>query len=433
MAMFLYPLWILFIGALAVLLARSNTKRGLFPSLLSFFVITSSTLVLIPYVFFGRPRAVAGPGGLFLFTLEPLSTGFALCLSIIGAGHIIQLAGWSSLKGGNGKEGASALFGLGLAMGTVFSSDLLTMAFFAEAACLFFFMMVKKRSQSVCFSVVHDVFFFLPTAVIAFMLIFQGMTGGLDQLHTGNMHELSCLFLGVYILLRLFLLPFSFFPDAMAGIFREPMLAGLAVFALFASVIMTVRALSAGPGVAFAVFMISSMVAGIYSVMAYRQRDFTRLVCCIFIVETACIAGAAGLHSLMSASAGRGLFLMICNHFTAATGAAFTAVMMQRNGGRVPSAFFIVFMLALVGLLPCAGLAGKILLYREAFREGGNVATAALVPAFFSVLPVLFFVRWFGTVKKGLTAAGARVDAGQAVFLAILAANLYLPFLYAMK
>ncbi len=306
MAMFLYPLWVLFVGALVVLLTGLFRKNSFFPSLLSFFVIASCALVLIPYLFFGRPRVIAGPGGIFLFVLDPVNTGFALCLSIICAGLIPQLAGRGAMEARNGEEGASILFSLGLAMGTIFSSDLLTMVFFAEAAYLFFFSMAKKRSYGVYFSVIHDGMFFLPTAAIIVILFFQGVTGGPDLLFAVETFELSCLVLVVYVLLRLLFFPFSLFSERMAGVLHEPLLAGLAIIAAFAGVSMTMKILVIGPGVSFAVLLISLMVAGIYSVLAYRQKDLGRLTACVFFIETACITATAGLQALMSGHNGQG-------------------------------------------------------------------------------------------------------------------------------
>lgn len=431
--MFLYPLWILFVGAFAVLLADLNRKSVIIPSLLSFFTVASSTLVLVPYLFFREPRVVAWPGGIFLFTLDPASIGFALCLSIIGGGYALRLAGRDAPEAGRRKERASALFILGLAMGVVFSSNLLAIVFFTEAACMFCFAVAKKRSHGVYLSAAHDRMFFIPTIVIIFVLMFQGISGGTGPLPTVHIPELPCFFIVLYVLLRLFFFPFFLSSDTMAGIFREPLPACLAVFAAFAGVAATVKVLAIGPGVSFVVFLISSMVAGVYSVMAYRQKDLERLAVCIFFVVTASVTAAAGLHALMPVTTGREISFIVCNHFTAAAGVIFTTVTVLTGNGRTVSVFFIVFVLAFTGLLPCAGLAGKIGFYRDAFSEGGNIAIAAIVPCLFSFLPVLFYARWLGAVKKGLAVTGRAMGMGNAAFLWFLTANLYLPFLYFIK
>lgn len=433
MAMFLYPLWILFVGALAVLLADLNRKNGIIPSLLSFFTVASSALVLVPYLFFGQPRVVAGPGDIFLFTLDHVSKGYALCLSIIGVGYVLQLAGRGIPEAGRRKERASVLFILGLAMGAVFSSNLLTVVFFTEAAYLFCFAAAKKRLPDVYLSAVHDRMFFIPTVVIVFVLIFQGITGGNGPLSVVLIPELSCFFIVFYVLMRLFFFPFFLSSDTMAGTFREPFPSCLAVFASFAGVAATVKVLAIGPGVSFVIFLISSMAAGIYSVVAYRQKDLERLAFCIFFVVTSCVTAAAGLHALMPVKTGREIFFMICNHFTSAAAVIFTAAMLQKRAGRTVMVSFVIFLLAFVGLLPSAGFAGKIGFYREAFREGGNVAVAAFFPVFFSFLPVFFYVRWFAEIKRGSKVTDMAINAGQRAFLGMLLANLYLPFLYFIK
>ncbi len=120
---------------------------------------------------------------------------------------------------------------------------------------------------------------------------------------------------------------------------------------------------------------------------------------------------------------------MVCNHFTAAAGMIFATAMLQKKSGRIMSVFFVVFLLAFVGLLPSAGLAGKIVFYQGALGEGGNIAIVASALSFFSLLPVLFYAHWFAVIKKDFTPAGGTIGTGQAIFLGILVANLYLPFL----
>ncbi len=421
--MFLYPIWILFAGVPAVLLAGSLGKNRLIPPALSFFITVSGVSILIPYLFFRQPRVIASPGGFFNFNLDAFSVAGALCVCALCAGCIPWLVSDNERPGRRAGE-AFVLANLGGAVGTILASDLLTLLFFAEASYILFFTAARKKGNGV-----RDALFLVPAAAIVIALFFfRNVTGtGRDAFLAGLPEWLPFILAG-YVLYRLFFIPLSFSSDWRTRIAGEPLLALLAIISLYAEVFLMMRVLLMSPGALCVLLPGSLAAAGIYLVIASRQKDPGKMAVCILFIVAACIAGTACIRSLVPVG-GNAVAVMACSSLAAAAGLIFVTRGFEKRGGRPVSVLFVVFAAALAGLLPIGGLVGRIALYRSIAGEGGYASIAAFLLLGVSLLPALLLARFGPFVTKRFGGAVQGMSVGEALSLGILLFSLYLPLL----
>lgn len=421
--MFLYPIWILFAGAPAVLLAGLLGKNRLIPPVTSFFITASGVSILIPYLFFRQPRVIASPGGFFNFSLDAFTVAGALCVCALCAGCIPWLASDNERPGRRAGEGF-VLANLGLAVGTMLASDLMTLLLFAEASYVLFFGAARKRGSSV-----SDALFLTPAAAVVIgLFLFRNVAGaGGDAFLAGLPEWLPFIFAG-YVLYRLFFIPLSFSSDWRARIAGEPLLALLAIISLYAEVFLMMRVLFMSPGVLRVLLPGSLAAAGIYLVIASRQRDPGKMAVCILFIVTACITGTACMRALVPAG-GNAVAVMACSSLAAAAGLIFVTRRFDKREGRAISVFFVVFAAALAGLLPIAGFTGRIALYRSVAGEGGYVSIVAFALLGVSLLPALLLARFGPFVTNRFGGALQGMSAGEALSLGIILFSLYLPLL----
>lgn len=423
--MFLYPIWILFAGAPVVLFAGLLGRNRLIPPVMSFFITVSGASILIPYLFFRQPRVIASLGGFFNFSLDAFTVAGALCVCALCAGCIPWLLRDNDRPGRLSGE-AFVLANLGLAVGTMLASDLMTLLLFAEASYVLFFGAARRKG-----SAVRDALFLAPAAAVVIgLFFFWNATGtGRDAFLAGLPGWLPFILAG-YVLYRLFFIPLSFSSNWRTRIAGEPLLALLAIISLYAEVFLMMRVLlasSVSPG-ALGVLLPGSLAAAvIYLVIASRQKDPGKMAVCILFIVTACITGTACIRALVPAG-GNAVAVMACSTLAAAAGLIFVAGF-EKAGGRAISVLFVVFAAALAGLLPIAGLVGRIALYRSVAGEGGYVSIIAFVLLGVSLLPALLLAR-FGPFVTNRSAGAARgVSAGEALSLGIILFSLYLPVL----
>jgi hypothetical protein len=316
------------------------------------------------------------------------------------------------------------LVNLGLAVGTMLASDLVTLLLFAEASYVLFFGAVRKKGSGV-----RDALFLAPAAAVVIGLFFFRSvigTGGYGFL-AGLRGWLPFILAG-YILYRLFFIPLSFSSDWRARVAREPLLALLAIISLYAEVFLVMRVVLMSPGGLRVLLPGSLTAAGIYLVIASRQKDPGKMAVCILFIVTACITGTACIRALVPAG-GNAVAVMACSSLAAAAGLIFVTGGFETRGGRVISVLFVVFAAALAGLLPISGLVGRIALYRSIAGEGGYVSIAAFVLLGASLLPALLLARFGPFVTNRFAGAGQGMSAGEALSLGIILFSLYLPLL----
>lgn len=424
--MFLYPIWILFAGSPVVLLAGLLGKNRLIPPVMSFFITTSGVSILIPYLFFREPRVIASPGGFFNFSLDAFTVAGALCVCALCAGCIPWLASDNEGPGRRAGE-AFVLANLGLAVGTMLASDLLTLLLFAEASYVLFFGASRKKGSRV-----RDALFLVPAAIVVIGLFsFRNVADpGRDAFLAGLPGWLPFILAG-YVLYRLFFIPLSFSSDWRARIAGEPLLALLAVVSLYAEVFLMMKVLlasSASPGALRVLLSGSLAAAGVYLTIASRQKDPGKMAVCILFIVIASITGTACIRALVPAG-GNAVAVMACSSLAAAAGLIFVARGFEKRGGRAISVFFIVFAAALAGLLPIAGFTGRIALYRSVAGEGGYVSIVAFVFLGVSLLPALLIARFGPFVTSRFGSALQGMSAGEALSLGIILFSLYLPLL----
>jgi len=424
--MFLYPIWILFAGAPVVLFAGLLGRNRLIPPVMSFFITVSGVSILTPYLFFRQPRVIASPGGFFNFSLDAFTVAGALCVCVLCAGCIPWLLRDNERSGRRTGE-AFVLANLGLAVGTVLASDLMTLLLFAEASYVLFFGAAREKGKGV-----RDALFLAPAAAVVIGLFFLGnVTGaGRDAFLTGLPGWLPFILAG-YVLSRLFFIPLSFSSNWRERIAGEPFLALLAIISLYAEVFLMMKVLLAsppGPGALRVLLPGSLAAAGIYLVIASRQRDPGRMAVCILFIVTACITGTACIRALVPAG-GSAVAVMACSNLAAASGLIFVTRGFEKAGGRAISVLFVVFAAALAGLLPIAGLVGRIALYRSVAGEGGYVSIVAFVLLGVSLLPALLLARFGSFVTNRFAGTVPEMSAGEALSLGIILFSLYLPLL----
>jgi len=420
--MFLYPIWILFAGAPVVLLAGLLGKNRLIPPVMSFFITASGVSILIPYLFFRHPRVIASPGGFFNFTLDAFTVAGALCVCALCAGCIPWLSRDNERPGRRVGEGF-VLVNLGLAVGTMLASDLMTLLLFAEASYVLFFGAVRKKGSGV-----RDALFLAPAAAVVIGLFFRSVIGTRGYGFLAGLWGWLPFILAGYILYRLFFIPLSFSSDWRARVAREPLLALLAIISLYAEVFLVMRVLLMSPGALRVLLPGSLTAAGIYLVIGSRQKDPGKMAVCILFIVTACITGTACIRALVPAG-GNAVAVMACSSLAAAAGLIFVTGVFEMRGGRVISVLFVVFAAALAGLLPISGLVGRIALYRSIAGEGGYVSIAAFVLLGVSLLPALLLARFGPFVTNRFAGAVQGMSAGEALSLGIILFSLYLPLL----
>lgn len=421
--MFLYPIWILFAGAPVVLFAGLLGKNRLIPPVMSFFITASGALILIPYLFFRQHRVIASPGGFFNFSLDAFTVAGALCVCALCTGCTPWLLRDNERSGRRTGE-AFVLANLGLAVGTILASDLMTLLLFAEASYILFLGAARKKGSGVRYAL-----FLVPAAAVVIGLVFfLNVTGtGRDAFLTGLPGWLPFILAG-YVLYRLFFIPLSFSSDWRTRIAGEPLLALLAIISLYAEVFLMMKVLLASPWALHVLLPGSLAAAGIYLIIASRQKDPGKMAVCILFLVTACITGTACIRAFVPAG-GNAVAVMACSSLAAASGLIFVTRGFEKAGGRAISVFFVVFAAAIAGLLPIAGLVGRIALYRSIAGEGGYVSIIAFVLLGVSLLPALLLAR-FGPFVTNRTAGAAQgISAGEALSLGIILFSLYLPLL----
>lgn len=421
--MFLYPFWILFAGAPAVLFVGLLGRNRLIPAVMSFFITASGISILIPYLFFRQPRVIASPGGFFNFSLDAFAVAGALCVCALCAGCIPWLLRDNERPGRRTGE-ALVLANLGLAVGTMFASDLTTLLLFAEASYVLFFGAARKRGNGV-----RDALFLTPAAAVVIGLFFsRNITGTARDAFLAGLPGWLSLILAGYVLYRLFFIPLSFSSNWRTRISREPLLALLAVISLYAEVFLMMKVLIVSPGVLRVLLPGSLAAAGIYLAIASRQKEPGKMAVCILFIVTACITGTACVRALVP-DGGNAAAVTACSNLAAACGLIFVTGGFEKAGGRAISVLFVVFAAALAGLLPIAGLVGRIALYRSMAGEGGYVSIIAFMLLGVSLLPALLLARFGSFVTSRFAGAAQGISAGEALSLGVILFSLYLPLL----
>ncbi|OPX97315.1 MAG: hypothetical protein A4E58_01454 [Syntrophorhabdus sp. PtaB.Bin006] len=401
--MFLYPLWIILVGACCTYCVGKATRNRLAVRLTASAFVVSSIVILISYSSFTKPVRLGLAGTFVAWELNPLTIFAAMVMGLMVIPFLIYWAPSDRNQGDYHPVLTLALLALYSAMGTAMAANPFLFMTFFEMAIICIFVMANLEKKRFGTSGPDYLFYFLPSF---FLVVLAGMTllGSRSPVYNGVMVLMAVLVPVIFFVRFCLFLTFFSMPRVLGtgNVLSAPL--GLSLV-LVAGACAWSRFFGGKPGSAgvMIAFTVLSMVAAAY---VFTRKNLRGLVVQSYVAQTASVLSLLFLAGWSRGFAKGDVLLVLVNHVISGLG-MFLCLSGDEGRDRLSDIGLIVFMGLLSGLVPSVGLIGRVNFFAQAYTLDGGLEIVALVLFLTYLLLLLCYLKAVRLVTEGW--GGSRV------------------------
>lgn len=395
--MFLYPLWIILVGACCAYGVGRAARNRFAVRLTANAFVVSSVVVLISYSSFTKPMKLGLAGTFVAWELNPLTIFAGIAMGAAVVPFLVSWAPHSKNQDDYHSMLALALLTLYSTMGAAMAANLFLFMVFFEMASICVFIMANLDMKCFGTSGPDYLFYLLPSFLLA---VLAGMTllGGRSPVYNGVMALMTVLVPVIFFVrFCLFLVFFSMPRMLGAGnVLSVPL--GLSLI-LVAGVCAWSRFFEGRPELTgiMIVFTVLSMIAAAY---VFTIKNLGGVVIHSYIAQTAFVLSLVFLAGSGTETMKVDALLALVNHVISGFG-MFLCLSGGKRRDKLSDIGLIVFMGLMSGLIPSLGLVGRADFFSNAYVLDGGREIVALVLFLTYLFLLLCYLKAVRLVTEG--------------------------------